>query len=261
MPRAFGFVDSSSTIETRADEIIPVGIKIRIENPVLHGQSQDWVLQRVASVYSNAEGCRQVAEKDEGGKPTKVRGWLQNRQIDHLIAARVLDASFSNRPSGWQHPASGTWSGVYDQFNQGLAAGRPARISPSGAVSRPAPTNDQGQIRGAAGDPAARSDRGEPRERPPVTNEQPRNPARTDTNLANGEREELAEPDHPVGLDAEHPESDELEERGEPESRPERAAKPAGYSRNLLTPVGNQSLENCAFEAADLRRVGQGFFF
>src|SRR5258708_40214067 len=31
-------------------------MKIQIENPVLRGQSQDWVFQRVASVYSNGEG-------------------------------------------------------------------------------------------------------------------------------------------------------------------------------------------------------------
>ena len=73
MLTAFGFIDSHLQLigssETHADEIIPVAMKIQIENPMLRGQSQDWVPQRVASVYSNGEGFHVYAPARATGEP------------------------------------------------------------------------------------------------------------------------------------------------------------------------------------------------
>ena len=246
--------------------------------------------------------------KDANGKPTKERvDGYKIGQIDHMIAARALDAMkddgkatlilganmhatggqstddriflnwlysrynvvghfevdgrlYGRQGAAWPvrvitidgrqqsakiAPAPGTiervatWDSVYDQLSKGLAAERPARSGAGGAVSRPATADDQGSIRGSTGAPPARTDRGGPGESPAATDEQPRIPARADRDRPGGESEGLAEPNPTEPAVAEHPEPDELEERGEPEGKPERAAKPRSDSRNPLVPSGN----------------------
>lgn len=58
-----------------------MAMKIQIANPVLHGQSQDWILQRVASAYSDGKGYNVYA-------PARAKGdaleWVEQFLVHQL---------------------------------------------------------------------------------------------------------------------------------------------------------------------------------
>jgi hypothetical protein len=71
-------------------------MKIQIENPMLRGQSQDWILQRVASVYSNGEGYHIYA-------PARAKGdaleWVEQFAVRQLSESGQGENNVDDRTS------------------------------------------------------------------------------------------------------------------------------------------------------------------